>query len=46
MSKAKKDGVDEELSKYDGKWSVEEPETQPLIGDLGLVLKVCTFSQD
>eukprot|EP00057_Strongylocentrotus_purpuratus_P033382 XP_791226.2 PREDICTED: calnexin [Strongylocentrotus purpuratus] len=38
-SKAKKDGVDEDISKYDGKWAIEEAETSPLAGDLGLVLK-------
>lgn len=40
VSEAKKDGVDEELAKYDGEWAIEEPEEQPLIGDMGLVLKV------
>ncbi|XP_063970480.1 calnexin-like [Lytechinus pictus] len=38
-SKAKKDGVDEDISKYDGKWAIEEAETSPLAGDMGLVLK-------
>ncbi|XP_077984489.1 calnexin-like [Glandiceps talaboti] len=39
VSKAKKDDVDEDIAKYDGKWELEEPEKQPLDGDLGLVLK-------
>ena len=39
-STAKKDDTDETISKYDGKWSIEEPKDNPLIGDLGLVLKV------
>ncbi|XP_002735033.1 calnexin-like [Saccoglossus kowalevskii] len=39
VSQAKKDGVDEDIAKYDGKWALEEPEKQPLVGDLGLVLK-------
>ncbi|XP_071483050.1 calnexin-like [Diadema antillarum] len=38
-SQAKKDGVDEDIAKYNGKWAVEEPETTPLAGDMGLVLK-------
>lgn len=39
-SEAKKDDVDEELAKYDGKWAVEAAEEGSLKGDLGLVLKV------
>ncbi|XP_038055261.1 calnexin-like [Patiria miniata] len=39
QSTAKKDGVEADLSKFDGKWSIEEPVDQPLQGDLGLVLK-------
>lgn len=38
-SEAKKDDVDEELAKYDGKWAVEAAEEGSLKGDLGLVLK-------
>ncbi|XP_052249549.1 calnexin-like isoform X1 [Dreissena polymorpha] len=38
-SQAKKDNIEEELAKYDGKWSLEEPKDSALIGDLGLVLK-------
>ncbi|XP_033105970.1 calnexin-like [Anneissia japonica] len=38
-SEAKKDGVEDEIAKYDGKWKVEEPSKQSLVGDLGLVLK-------
>ncbi|XP_046355131.1 calnexin-like isoform X1 [Haliotis rufescens] len=37
-SQAKKGGVEEDLAKYDGKWSFEEPKESPLIGDLGLIL--------
>lgn len=39
LSQAKKDNIDEEIAKYDGKWSLEEPKDSPLVGDLGLVLK-------
>ncbi|XP_071786235.1 calnexin-like isoform X2 [Asterias amurensis] len=39
VSAAKKDGVDADLAKYDGKWAIEEPTDQPLQGDLGLTLK-------
>jgi len=39
VSQAKKDGADEAISKYDGKWSIEEPTDNPLKHDLGLVLK-------
>ncbi|XP_071951807.1 calmegin-like [Antedon mediterranea] len=38
-SEAKKEGVEEEIAKYDGEWEIEEPKKQPLVGDLGLVLK-------
>ncbi|KAA0203708.1 hypothetical protein HAZT_HAZT008986, partial [Hyalella azteca] len=38
-SQAKKDGVDAEIAKYDGVWSVEEPVVPLLKGDRGLVLK-------
>jgi len=38
-SKAKKDGVDDAISKYDGVWSVEGPAQETLLGDMGLVLK-------
>ena len=43
VSAAKKDGVDADLAKYDGKWAIEEPTDQPLQGDLGLTLKVCSL---
>jgi len=36
-SEAKKDGVDESIAKYDGKWSVSEPKDNPMIGDNGLI---------
>ncbi|XP_052794942.1 calnexin-like isoform X2 [Mya arenaria] len=39
QSQAKKDGAEEEISKYDGKWAVEEPKESSLLGDLGLILK-------
>ncbi|XP_077973418.1 calnexin-like isoform X2 [Styela clava] len=39
ISEAKKDGVDEEISKYNGRWEVVQPITPLLDGDLGLVLK-------
>ncbi|XP_023698779.1 calnexin isoform X2 [Paramormyrops kingsleyae] len=39
LSKAKKDGIDEEIAKYDGKWAVEEMVDSRLPGDKGLVLK-------
>jgi len=39
LSKAKKDGVEDTISKYDGKWKVEEPKDNALEGDLALMLK-------
>ncbi|KAH9489037.1 hypothetical protein Btru_039681 [Bulinus truncatus] len=39
QSQAKKDGAEDTLAKYDGKWSIEEPKENPIIRDLGLVLK-------
>ncbi len=39
QSKAKKDGVDETLAKYDGLWSIEPSIDSVLDGDKGLVLK-------
>ncbi|XP_056625856.1 calnexin isoform X2 [Triplophysa dalaica] len=39
LSQAKKDGIDEEIAKYDGKWEVEEMQDTKLPGDKGLVLK-------
>lgn len=38
-SKAKKDGVDETIAKYDGSWSVEPSADLAATGDKGLVLK-------
>jgi len=38
-SQAKKDGADDEIAKYDGKWAVEEQLKNGLKGDMGLVLK-------
>lgn len=38
-SKAKKDGVEESIAKYDGEWAVETSSDSVLEGDLGLVLK-------
>ena len=37
-SEAKKDGVDEAIAKYDGKWTVAEPKDNPMVGDNGLLL--------
>ncbi|XP_028315046.1 calnexin isoform X2 [Gouania willdenowi] len=39
LSSAKKEDTDEEIAKYDGKWSVEEMKDSKLPGDKGLVLK-------
>lgn len=39
LSQAKKDGADESIAKYDGKWDVEEPKSNAIEGDLGLMLK-------
>ncbi|XP_052005780.1 calnexin-like [Xyrauchen texanus] len=39
LSQAKKDSIDEEIAKYDGKWEVEEMQDTKLPGDKGLVLK-------
>lgn len=38
-SRAKKDGIDEDIAKYDGVWSLEEPIKNVLREDMGLVLK-------
>lgn len=38
-SRAKKDGIDEDIAKYDGVWSLEEPIKNILREDMGLVLK-------
>ncbi|CAL7942376.1 unnamed protein product [Xylocopa violacea] len=39
LSEAKKESADEDIAKYDGIWSVEEPKKHAQEGDLGLVLK-------
>ncbi|KAK6637334.1 hypothetical protein RUM44_007749 [Polyplax serrata] len=39
LSQAKKNGIDEELAKYDGVWAVEGPLRDGLKSDFGLVLK-------
>ncbi|XP_011871411.1 PREDICTED: calnexin isoform X2 [Vollenhovia emeryi] len=39
LSEAKKDEIDEDIAKYDGIWSIEEPKKHGEDGDLGLVLK-------
>uniref|UniRef100_A0A8D3E2V8 Calnexin n=1 Tax=Scophthalmus maximus TaxID=52904 RepID=A0A8D3E2V8_SCOMX len=39
VSNAKKEDTDEDIAKYDGKWSVEEMKDSKLPGDQGLVLK-------
>ncbi|CAF0798074.1 unnamed protein product, partial [Brachionus calyciflorus] len=38
-SRAKKDGVEDEIAKYDGEWSIESSGDSVLEGDKGLVLK-------
>uniref|UniRef100_U3IQ27 Calnexin n=1 Tax=Anas platyrhynchos platyrhynchos TaxID=8840 RepID=U3IQ27_ANAPP len=38
LSKAKKDDTDDEISKYDGKWEVQDMKDTKLPGDKGLVL--------
>uniref|UniRef100_A0A1B6DDQ8 Calnexin n=1 Tax=Clastoptera arizonana TaxID=38151 RepID=A0A1B6DDQ8_9HEMI len=38
-SEAKKEGIDESISKYDGVWAVEQAVRDPLKNDFGLVLK-------
>ena len=38
-SKAMKAGVEETIAKYDGEWALEKAAKDPLIGDLGLVMK-------
>jgi len=38
-SKAMKAGVEETIAKYDGEWAIEKAQKDPLIGDLGLVMK-------
>ena len=38
-SKASKDGVDEEIAKYDGRWEVAAVEASSLPGDLSLIMK-------
>lgn len=38
-SQAKKDGISEDISKYDGEWKLESSQKDSLVGDSGLVLK-------
>nr|XP_023022911.1 calmegin-like [Leptinotarsa decemlineata] len=38
-SQAKKEGIDEDIAKYDGVWEVEQPHKDAFQGDSGLVLK-------
>lgn len=38
-SRAKKEGIDEDIAKYDGLWALEDPIKSILREDLGLVLK-------
>ena len=38
-SQAKKSGAEEALAKYDGEWSLEQAQKDPLNTDLGLVMK-------
>jgi calnexin len=39
-SQAKKDGVDENISKYDGEWTFENSESSVYKNNYGLILKV------
>ncbi|XP_047357279.1 calnexin isoform X1 [Vespa velutina] len=39
LSEAKKDNIDEDIAKYDGIWTIEEPKRPIQDGDLGLILK-------
>ncbi|KAL1023866.1 hypothetical protein UPYG_G00047540 [Umbra pygmaea] len=39
VSKTMKEDVDEDIAKYDGKWSVEQLKENKVPGDMGLVLK-------
>ncbi|KAG7212568.1 hypothetical protein KM043_012868 [Ampulex compressa] len=39
LSQAKKEDIDEDIAKYDGKWELDEPTRSVQTGDLGLVLK-------
>ncbi|GAB1601729.1 calnexin-like isoform X1 [Argonauta hians] len=39
LSQARKEGAEESIAKYDGRWGIEEPDINPLKGDLGLILK-------
>lgn len=38
-STAKKEGISEDIAKYDGEWKIEAPIKDGLVGDKGLVLK-------
>ncbi|KAI0216388.1 Calnexin [Lamellibrachia satsuma] len=38
-SEAKKDGVEDNIARYDGEWKLEEPKENALKGDFGIVLK-------
>lgn len=38
-SQTKKEGISEDIAKYDGEWAIESPQRDGLIGDMGLVLK-------
>ena len=42
-SQAKKDGVDEVLAKYDGRWDIEIPQSSVYNDDYGLILKVNNY---
>ena len=39
-SEATKDGVDEDIAKYDGEWAIENPTAGGFAEDQGLVMKV------
>ncbi|KAL8617206.1 hypothetical protein ACOMHN_014376 [Nucella lapillus] len=39
LSQAKKEGAEDSIAKYDGKWEVAEPKSNPIDGDFGLIMK-------
>lgn len=39
LSETKKDGVDDKIAKYDGKWAIEVPSSAAILEDFALVLK-------
>ena len=44
VSESVKDGVEEDLAKYDGQWVVDEAQDNPIVNDNYLVMKVrCSY---